>query len=266
MRLFADDQGEASLLLLPVDGDWFAAYSAVASDVEGFAPMRQYRPVTRAAMFADQAMWRPYTTIAKAVAWWVDEESGAGFFPGEASAHVPIHAIPLRKSYWVDGCGAQEGSRVIWWTLEAVNQRSAGLVVIDPMTLKGTLDGKPGRPYLPDGAVQVTVEGEGRAPRATQVNWMGYRTDDGFYLAIVNDVELAAKGVRIQTSDALSLPGKPTVRNVQLEGPASAAGSDVRRPLGGSRSISQQEPAETYTVEANSLKLLFWRRAGGDER
>ena len=147
-------------------------------------------------------MFRAFTTIAKSVAWWVDEE-GSGYFPSEASGFTAIHKTELSRSYWVDWCGAQEGSRTIMWMLAEVNKRCGGRIAIDPETLRGTVDGKAAHPWQPDGSVTVRVPGEGTTPQANQLNWMGYRAGDTFYLAVLNDQPEGVSGVTVELGKEL---------------------------------------------------------------
>ena len=184
---------------------WPANIYLVPGSAFAFQQIQQHAP--------NPAAFQPFTSIAKAVAWWVDDE-GSGYFPNEASCFTPIHLTELTKSYWVDWCGAQEGSRAIMWIIAEMNKRSQGLIAIDPETLRGTIEGEAAHPWQPDGSVKVTVPNEAMGNQANQLNWLGYRAGNRFYLAVLNDQAQAQDGVQIELAPELGLDGKAQELNL----------------------------------------------------
>lgn len=184
--------------------------------------------------------WKPYTAIAKGIGWWMDEETGAGFFPNEASGYIPFARGPLYKNYWVDWNCAQEASRALWWLIGAINGSSAGAIRIDPDRLDGTVEGAPAQAWLPDGAVRVD------AGKDNQLNWMGYKTASRFYLAVLNDLDQAAPAVRVNAGRSLGVAAAPKARIVQ--GGAAAQSLELHGEKGG----------WSFSLPPSSLALLEW--------
>jgi hypothetical protein len=91
---------------------------------------------------------------------------------------VPMEE-PFEVSFWVDWISAQQCTICLRWLIQEVNLRSAGKIVVDPETLKGTVLGSPGKlAFRPD---EVTIKAQ-----HGQINWLGYQCGGTRVLAILN--------------------------------------------------------------------------------
>ncbi len=159
----------------------------------------------------EDSFWKPYSEICKTISWWCEEDTGAMFFPLEAAAFLPLDKGELTKTYWGDWCGAQCSSRTIWWLADAINSRSLGKIAVDRDRLKGTLFGAPCSARIPDSLMVKPLSG------SKQLNWMGYESESGFHLALLNDDEQTAAEISVTgLSENLQTPPKITHIFAQL--------------------------------------------------
>lgn len=188
--------------------------------------------------------WEPYASIARGLGWWVERDSGAAFFPNEASGFIPIHNVPLYKNYWVDWNGAQQASRTIWWLMDAFRRNSGELVKIDPFSLSGTIGAEEVKTWLPEDLVSIKTQGD------LQLNWMGFRSTRGaLYLAVLNDLEEKAAEAEITFSSSLGVEvSSPVATEVSRSGRR-----EIRLPAAGAR---VQLEASARSVTLLSLRKL----------
>lgn len=122
-----------------------------------------------------------------------EKEIGSSIWPPEAGTYVPVEE-PFTVTYWVDWITAQQASICLRWLINELNRRSGGAIAIDPVTLAGTVQGKPGKISLRPGEVKLERGHE-------QMNWLVYRAENVPVLGVINTKESSTVKV------ALALPG-----------------------------------------------------------
>ena len=163
--------------------DYFNSYGH-AHEQLGWPPATYVAPMFGMAahvayVLSNDEFFAPFAGTPKVIGWWIEQPSGAGFWPLEGITFVPLEG-PLTIQYWVDWITAQQASLGFRWLVSEVNRRCPGKIALDAETFRGTVMGE-------EATLSVRESDCSVASRAhSQINWLGYRFNQGYALAVMN--------------------------------------------------------------------------------
>ena len=118
-----------------------------------------------------------------AIAGWDSNLEGVISPPYDNSNPLTAPGFGLGRGVWNEWQSAQFTWLALEWLIREGNIRAPQHIKIDPLTLRGSVLGKPGRVLMPQDRVDVTpIE-------HIDVNWTGYRNDDDYVLQVMNHQE-----------------------------------------------------------------------------
>lgn len=221
--------------------DYFNSYGH-AHEQLGWPPATYVAPMFGVAAhiawgLSGDPFYSAFAGAPKTIGWWNDEATGASVWPVEGTWFCYLEGL-LTRQFWVDWDTGQKASICHEWLVREVNRRCPGLIDVDPETLSGNVLGATGSVYMKPGAHTI-------APGSHhQVNWMGYRIDSGYALAITNHGDATEVSASVSLS-ALGLSQVSTHIIVASDG----AGWQIIRP-GASTAVNVAIPAGGTAVVA----------------
>lgn len=182
--------------------------AGLVAEQTGWPPASYCNPIMAlAAWTAWQAsgddFWQPFAMIPKAIGWWYQPDRGAMVWIPDGG-NAPIVG-PHPESWWNDWTIAQVGALALVWLIKEVNRRAQGAIEINEDSLMGTVLGRKARAWAPQGGIRPIL------PTHGQVNWVGFRSDSSFMVALFNHGVSGEVGIHLNSRNVNGVRGA-TVR------------------------------------------------------